>query len=95
MGIYSNERIFGIRIYHFNDDNFSETLFQKKYDKIMSSEQMNEAYLFYTEVKHKNELFFKIYTECSSTHDIQEGQFMIWTPISLNRFLEKCSVCLN
>jgi hypothetical protein len=93
MGIYSNDNIFGIRIYQFNEDDFSETLFQEKSDEIMTREKMREVYLFYTQLKHKNEIFFKIYTECSSTHDVQnKGQFMMWKPISLNRFLEKFGV---
>jgi hypothetical protein len=44
MGIYNNGNIFGII---FNDE-ISNTLFEKKYDEIMTHEQMREAYLFYT-----------------------------------------------
>jgi hypothetical protein len=47
MGIYNNGTIFGIRIYNFNEDEFSNILFEEKYDEIMSHEQMREAYLFY------------------------------------------------
>jgi hypothetical protein len=46
MGIYVNGNIFGIKIYNFNDDDFSNILFEKKYDEIMSNERMKEAYLF-------------------------------------------------
>ena len=51
MGIYSNGSIFGISIYKFNDDD-------------LSNEQMSETYLFYNELSDKNNVFFKIYTEC-------------------------------
>jgi len=93
MGIYSNGSIFGISIYNFNDDDFSNTLFEEKYDEIMSHEQMSEAYLFYTELTDKNNVFFKIYTECSITLDKYNGKtVMMWHPISLDVFLEKFNV---
>ena len=92
MGIYSNGTIFGLRIYNFNDDDFSNTLFEEKYDEIMSSEQMREAYLFYNQLNDKNEIFFKIYTECNSTQDIEHKKIMEWFPISLNQFLEHFNV---
>jgi hypothetical protein len=58
MGIYANGSIFGISIYNFNDDDVSNTLFEEKYDKIMTHEQMSEAYLFYTNLNDKNNIFF-------------------------------------
>jgi hypothetical protein len=93
MGIYAGDRIFGIRIYNFNDDDVSNTLFEEKYDEIMSHEQMREAYLFYTELNDKNNLFFKVYLECSSTLDlIHNKKYMNWCSISLNTFLENFDV---
>jgi len=93
MGIYSSGNIFGLRIYNFNEDDFSNTLFEEKYDEIMSGEQMREAYLFYNNLNDKNEIFFKIYTECSSTlNKYNKEQFMDWYPISLNIFLEQFSI---
>lgn len=92
MGIYSNDNIFGIKIYNFNDDEFSNILYEKTYDEIMSHEQMREAYLFYTKLNDKN-IFFKIYTECYSTLDCNNKEiFMNWYPISLSTFLEKFSI---
>jgi hypothetical protein len=93
MGIYSNGSIFGISIYNFNDDNVSNTLFENKFCEIMSHEQMREAYLFYNELHDKNNISFKIYTECSSTlNKYNKDNFMMWYPISLNVFLEKFNV---
>jgi len=93
MGIYTNGSIFGISIYNFNEDEFSNTLFEKKYDEIMSHEQMREAYLFYNELNDKNNIFLKIYTECSSTFNKDNKEnFMMWYPISLHIFLEKFSI---
>jgi hypothetical protein len=96
MGIYSNGRIFGLRIYNFNDEDIGNTLFEEKYVEIMSHEQMREAYLFYNELNDKNGIFFKIYTECSSTLNpyIKEN-FMDWQPISLNMFLEQFDISCN
>ena len=47
MGIYTSGAIFGIRIYNFNSDDFANILFEVKNDKIMTSEQMREAYVFF------------------------------------------------
>ena len=73
MGIYTNGTIFGIKMYNFNDDDFANILFEEKYDKIMTLEQMREIYLFYTKLNNKNEIHFQYYTECSSTYG--EGFF--------------------
>ena len=77
MGIYSNGSIFGISIYNFNDDDVSNILFEEKYDEIMSHEQMREAYLFYTILYDKNNISFKIYTECTSTLSYNRDNFMM------------------
>jgi len=82
MGIYSNGSIFGIGIYNFNN-----TLFEQTYNVLMNDEQKKKAYLFYTELTNKNDLFFRIYTECSSTYNTE--LFMMWHPISFDIFLEK------
>jgi len=88
MGIYSNGKIFGLRIYNFNDDDCSNILFEAKNDEIMSNEQMREGFLFYTQLVDKNKIFFRIYTECSSTLNNPNYPYMDWHPISLNQFLE-------
>ncbi len=90
MGIYTNCTIFGIKIYNFNDDDFDNLLFEEKYDKIMSHEQIREAYLFYTKLNNKNEIRFQYYTECSSTYG--KGTYCDWFPMSLTLFLEKFGI---
>ena len=92
MGIYTSGRIFGIKIYTFNDDDDIYTLFERKYDLIMNNEQMKEAFLLYTELHDKNNVRFKIYTEFTSTHDKENENYMDWHPISLSVFLEKFGV---
>ena len=89
MGIYTNDTIFGIKIYNFNDD-FVNILFEEKYDEIMSHEQIKKAYLFYTMLNNKNEIRFQYYTECSSTYG--EGTYFSWCQMSLDLFLEKTGI---
>jgi hypothetical protein len=93
MGIYGSGKIFGIKMYDFNDDDFSNVLFEQKYNEIMTDEQKKESYLFYTGLSNKNKIYFKIYTECSSTLDIHNTEpYMEWYPISFELFLEKFNV---
>lgn len=99
MGIYSNGSIYGIRIYNFNDEGLSNTLFEEKYLETMSYIQMKEAYLFYNNLADKNNIFFQIYTECSSTLDKynkdNKNNFMMWHSMTLSSFLEKFGICGN
>lgn len=88
MGIYSNGSIFGIQMYNFNDHDISNILFEEKYDEVMSYIQMREAYLFYNNLNDKNNICFKIYTECTSTLSYNKDDFMMWYPLSLDTFLE-------
>jgi hypothetical protein len=94
MGIYSNGKIFGIRIYVFNDESdISNILFERKYDSVMNNTQKKEAYTFYANLSNKRNLLFRTYDECSSSHELQNrGSFMMWNPISLNQFLDTFDV---
>jgi hypothetical protein len=87
MGIYHSGSIFGIKMY--NDD-FSNILFEKTYNEIMSDEEKKKVYLFYTNFSNKTEIRFQYYTECSSTYG--KGIFLSWCPMPLNIFLEKFGV---
>jgi hypothetical protein len=88
MGIYPSDDIYGIRIYDFIDD-VSNILFERKYDVIMTKEMLNDIKLVYEELceNNKDQIFFQIYTECSSTYD--KDKFMNLIPINLNIFLQK------
>ena len=90
MGIYDNGSIFGIKMYNFNDNDFSNTLFEKTYNEIMSDEEKKKAYLFYTKLNNNNKIRFQYYTECNSTYG--KGVFLRWYPISLDLFLEKFDI---
>jgi hypothetical protein len=90
MGIYTNGSIFGIMMYTVGSDTDDTivTLFTKQYDMILSDEEREEAYTFYTELIDKNDICFKFYTECTSTHDLKNKNYMIWHPMTLKQFLE-------
>jgi len=92
MGIYASDNIFGIRIYIFNEDDISNTLFEEKYDEIMSHEQIRQAGLFYEILYDKTNIHFKIYTECSCTLSNNKNTYMDWYPITLQTFLEKFGI---
>ena len=62
MGIYDSGSIFGIKMYNFNDDDFANILFEKIYTEIMSDEEKEKAYLFYSDLNNKNEIRFEYYS---------------------------------
>jgi len=88
MGIYPSYNVYGIKIYNFIDD-ISNTLFESKYDVIMTESMLKETKLVYQKLceNNKDQMFFQIYTECSSTYD--KDIFMQWIPIKLDIFLQK------
>lgn len=88
MGIYPSDDVYGIRIYNFIND-MCNTLFERKYDVVMTKEMLNDVKLVYEELceNNKDQIFFQIYTECSSTYD--KDIFMQWMPIKLDIFLQK------
>ena len=89
MGIYSSGSIFGIKIYNFNDDDYSNILYEKKYDVILNDEHKEEAYLFYNNLNDKNNIHFQIYTECCDTQDkFIMNNYMSWYPLSQDLFLK-------
>ncbi len=90
MGIYISGIIYGIRICDTNDIH-NNILFTRQYDTQMNTEQMREAYIFYSTLQTKDDITVQIYTECSETI-MNAGEFMIWHPISLDLFLEKFNV---
>ena len=92
MGIYDSGIIFGIKIYNFNDDDFSNILFEKKYNQIMCDEEKKKVYFLYSEFSNKNDLRFKYYTVCSSTYG--NDSFLSWYPMSLNLFLQNFAICI-
>ena len=94
MGIYTNGSIFGIMMYTVGSDTDDTiiTLFTKQYDMILSDEEKKEAYTFYTELIDKNDICFKFYTECTSTHDLKNKNYMMWHPMTLKHFLDNFNI---
>jgi len=90
MGIYYSGKIFGIKMYNFNDDGLENVIFEKIYDKIMCNEEKKEAYLFYNQLNNKHQIRIAYYTECSSTYGSEI--YLSWCPMSLILFLEKFDI---
>jgi len=90
MGIYTNGAVFGIKIYNIKDDDIN-ILLEIKNDIIMTDEEKKKVNLFYKQLDNKENILFKIYTECSSTY--AKGVFMSWYPISKYFFFEKFDRC--
>ncbi len=89
MGIYASDKIYGIKIYTDNEnkDNYNiVTLYEIQSKDVISEQQKKEARLFYENLYNKQNIQFKIYTECSSTY--REGTFMMWYSLSLADFLK-------
>lgn len=87
MGIYESGIIYGIRMYSNNDC----ILFEYVDNEIMSEAENKKAYVFYTQLKNKNEIRIEYYTECSSTYG-EKDNFLMWCPMSLDFFVKKCGV---
>lgn len=90
MGIYYSGKIFGIKMYNFNDDGLDNVLFEKTYDKIISDEEKKEVYLFYNQLNNKHQIRIAYYTECNSTYD--SGTYLSWCPMSLILFLKEFDI---
>ena len=89
MGIYSNGTVYGIRICHVVDDEIN-TLYETTFDVIMNDSQKQKAYIFYMNLNNKNDLLFRIYTECSSTYGA--NIYKSWESINVSDFEKKFNV---
>jgi len=85
MGIYINDTICGIQLYTFNDDGISNVLYEVKQETELSDHQMRDAYLFYNNLTDKDNVFVKIYIECSSTLGCNIETFMTWHSCSFTK----------
>ena len=89
MGIYSNGTVYGLRICNVVDDEIN-TLYETTFDDIMNDSQKKETFLFYMNLNNKNDLLFRVYTECSSTYG--PTIYKSWLPILLSEFEKKFNV---
>jgi hypothetical protein len=78
--------IHGVRIYNFTSTE-AILLFEKKYDEVMTTEQLNEAQTFYQGLSDndKQTTSIQIYTECTKALD--NSKYMSWAPITINDFI--------
>lgn len=91
MGIYIDDIICGIQLYTFNDD-ISNVLYEVKQETELSDHQMRDAYLFYNNLTDKDNVFVKIYIECSSTLERNIETFMMWYSWSLDNFIKPFNI---
>jgi hypothetical protein len=67
-----------------------DVLFQRIYPETMTVEQRTEAYDGYMGLPEKDNIRFRVYTDCFTTLEIgNKDVFKRWYPMSLNRFLDK------
>ena len=96
MGIYASDKILGIKIYFYNDDDCkTNILLEEKYDKEITGEQMKKARLFYDNLEEniKNKCKMSVYTEASTSYNPNNhGSFMMWYPLPKENFLCSFSV---
>jgi hypothetical protein len=96
MGIYSNGRIYGIKIYNVNDDDTISILYEEKGVNEMTHAQIRESHLLYSNLENKNDVFVRVYMECTSTLGgnnllyTNNNVFYDWFPISIDRFIALC-----
>jgi hypothetical protein len=76
MGIYTNGKVYGIRIINEEGKIIYEII----------DDKLEEAKLFYTQLDNKKNLLFFSYNEFSTTYG--EGVYKSWLKISLDTFLE-------
>lgn len=91
MGVYDSGIIYGIRMYVFDDDEFLNILYEKfTYDQIMNEEEKKQAYLFYRDLKNKDNIRIQYYTKCSSSYGDRIS--LNWFPMSLETFIAHCGI---
>lgn len=96
MGIFYNYVIYGLKIVGraHEDDDWGETLLEHIADPLapLSNAEKKALYQQYkqarrNEWKDVEHLSFYMYTQGTSTLDLQSTNFMGWAPIELNTFL--------
>lgn len=100
MGIYSNDLIYGVRMYKFiyndksNNYEYCE-LFSIMYDKIITQKKLDGVKKIYDNLNEEDkiDIKFSIYTECTSTYKegtstYKEGTFMMCNEISQTVFFK-------
>jgi hypothetical protein len=93
-GIYTDDKIYGIRLY-YNDTKYNtHMLFEKIYNKQMNNNEIEEAYSIYTKYNQNNLinkkeciLYINVYVKCTSLFEINKGDFMTWTDLPVNTFV--------
>jgi hypothetical protein len=97
MGIYSDGIVYGIKVIQKNPkedcnstvvENEYITIYEKTSNKAISKDMIQEAHHKYNELQNKNNCRFFIYSNCSTSYDLEDVPFMMWENIDKNEFLE-------
>lgn len=99
MGIYGSNQIYGVRMtQHGEASNTIHLLFEKKFEtRELTAEEKREAAVFYDTLADKENVYFTLYMECSSSLEPVSSSasasqpFLCWFPISLTYFLQMFS----
>jgi hypothetical protein len=91
MGVFTNGKIFGIKIFILNEDDFKQQiLLQKIYDREITYEEMKEVRLFYDNLEEsdKTKCLMAFFTETFTTHNLNNcSSFMMWHKFNKEKFL--------
>ncbi len=96
MGIYSDGIVYGVKIVYKNDypncnlDDLYITIYEKKSTSTsgLSKEEKEDTMIIYEKVKDKKCIFY-IYTNVSTTYDLDDQPFMDWTRVDREEFCER------
>ncbi len=95
MGIYSDGIIYGIRVIQKNPKEDCElkyeyiTIYEKISNKAISKDMIQEAQETFHMLKNQNHCRFFIYSNCSTSYDLEDVPFMMWENIDKNEFLHR------
>lgn len=88
MGIYSTNNVFGIKMYRRNvGEDECKILLYVIHNNVMTLEQMNDVYTFYTNLHDKNNVKFQLYSECWTTLSEDTSTCKMYLPITLESFV--------
>jgi len=98
MGIYSNyENIYGVNIFHYDKNDNQISIYEKQYQNTIDINEINILIDMINKIKETDYIIkysVYIYTDCSSSHEINNNQklFKNWIPSTLE-FLYNKLIC--
>lgn len=80
MGIYSDGKIYGVKLYFID----GETVFEKKISEEFGNNEIEEVKSFWFKLSEleKQKINIHLYTSCATTILVTNTTFMMWWPSS-------------